>query len=717
MRTVPLTVDHLILDPKDNRPKIEATINFDDYLTIKPDEERFKVVEPEPRLRDRLAEKLKGRGRDAEANGRKPRDGDIISGPGIEGFAPDMLSVIIGEMRVGEGVEMHGDGMFASDDVKARGRQVRPVIVPPQGEPAYRDRFDWGKKHGPMSGNYVALSYCWGDPSNMPEILIDGQSVKVTRNLEAGLRRFREMKIFQEGLWIWIDAICINQGDENEVISQLELMGNIYRQAGNVVIWLGEIETPDREELAWSAISLLHDISRHYRTEFESAMDRHHNPDVINAFRKRAKLQLQAARKLWIRGQGQQIPDPNRPDQIAGIHDFFSRHYWRRLWVIQELAATHPGAPVVYGRFVTQWRFVRDATYLLKDIEDKIREMVPAALERCGIVAPSDYSFAHVASIADLARLSFLERRISAEYVRQVGEEQPLENIGSRFGLRMALNLAAGAGCTVPRDRVYGLLGISALPHLGITPTAGKTTEEVFKEFARACYKKDWPLTILSFLDGSGGGGKYKLPSWCPNFDRDPDAALHPLEGKWHANWSRIHHTPAQRSLVWGDVEFADDDPNELYFAAYVVDTIEGLGAVSPLDAPYHDFGHDFEAGVFQPAIAELNTAAGAADEVIYNTLVGGTKLGGDSAPESFRSLLTAFTGLAPVAAQKGDKVIVMHSHTVPLILRASSESGWNVRGHLVGEAYVSGLMNGEALEKQRAAQDDSAELYRCHVT
>ena len=48
------------------------------------------------------------------------------------------------------------------------------------------------------------------------------------------------MVFFQQGGKIWIDALCINQNDDSEKVEQLKLMGNIYRFAGNIIMWLGE---------------------------------------------------------------------------------------------------------------------------------------------------------------------------------------------------------------------------------------------------------------------------------------------------------------------------------------------------------------------------------------------------------------------------------------------------------------------------------------------
>lgn len=42
---------------------------------------------------------------------------------------------------------------------------------------------------------YHALSYCWGDPTVIAPILVNGSTMEVTTNLEAALRELRGQKI------------------------------------------------------------------------------------------------------------------------------------------------------------------------------------------------------------------------------------------------------------------------------------------------------------------------------------------------------------------------------------------------------------------------------------------------------------------------------------------------------------------------------------------
>jgi hypothetical protein len=84
---------------------------------------------------------------------------------------------------------------------------------------------------------YKALSYTWGGPEITLPICVEGCILSSTLNLESALRQFR---LRNEILTLWIDAICINQLDNEERTQQVTLMGDIYSQSKEVVIWLGK---------------------------------------------------------------------------------------------------------------------------------------------------------------------------------------------------------------------------------------------------------------------------------------------------------------------------------------------------------------------------------------------------------------------------------------------------------------------------------------------
>jgi hypothetical protein len=40
---------------------------------------------------------------------------------------------------------------------------------------------------------------------------------------------------------LWVDAICINQGDNTEKAGQIQYMAEIYSKASRVIVWLGPL--------------------------------------------------------------------------------------------------------------------------------------------------------------------------------------------------------------------------------------------------------------------------------------------------------------------------------------------------------------------------------------------------------------------------------------------------------------------------------------------
>lgn len=91
---------------------------------------------------------------------------------------------------------------------------------------------------------YLALSYCWTDAEPSCQVLINKVVAMVRPNLYAFLQR---MRTEQREDWTFIDALYINQNNKVERNDQVTLMGDIYTNANNVIVLLGEKEPPDNE--------------------------------------------------------------------------------------------------------------------------------------------------------------------------------------------------------------------------------------------------------------------------------------------------------------------------------------------------------------------------------------------------------------------------------------------------------------------------------------
>lgn len=82
---------------------------------------------------------------------------------------------------------------------------------------------------------YEAISYKWGDPRGY-SVKCNDKVLPVNANLYFALQRFR---LPQQPRLVWVDDICINQDDEKERGQQVQIFHRIYSEAKNVLIWLG----------------------------------------------------------------------------------------------------------------------------------------------------------------------------------------------------------------------------------------------------------------------------------------------------------------------------------------------------------------------------------------------------------------------------------------------------------------------------------------------
>jgi hypothetical protein len=90
----------------------------------------------------------------------------------------------------------------------------------------------------PREVDYEALSYVWGvdPPGTGPRISVNDCSICVTENLYAALDSLR---LSERNRLLWVDAICIDQSNQKEKVTQLPMMGEIYREATRVCVYLG----------------------------------------------------------------------------------------------------------------------------------------------------------------------------------------------------------------------------------------------------------------------------------------------------------------------------------------------------------------------------------------------------------------------------------------------------------------------------------------------
>lgn len=114
---------------------------------------------------------------------------------------------------------------------------------------------------------YTALSYMWGDAKDTRTVKLCGHDHDVTSNLETMLRHIR---LQDQTIRVWVDALCINQKHLEERSVQVLLMGSIYSYAEHTIIYLGDAtETSNRFFQALPASSSPNTcINKHLPGEF-----------------------------------------------------------------------------------------------------------------------------------------------------------------------------------------------------------------------------------------------------------------------------------------------------------------------------------------------------------------------------------------------------------------------------------------------------------------
>jgi hypothetical protein len=93
----------------------------------------------------------------------------------------------------------------------------------------------------PISIKYEALSWRWGDEKKGKYAVMIRKDGKLHRKRVSGtLGLALKYLRFEAERFLWIDAICINQENNDERSSQVAMMSLVYAAATKACVWLGE---------------------------------------------------------------------------------------------------------------------------------------------------------------------------------------------------------------------------------------------------------------------------------------------------------------------------------------------------------------------------------------------------------------------------------------------------------------------------------------------
>lgn len=543
---------------------------------------------------------------------------------------------------------------------------------------------------------YEALSYVWGSAEDLQALTIDGHAFRVTQNLYTALTQL----LLPDGAVrvLWIDAICINQGAEQSDLAershQVRLMSRIFSGATKVVAYIGEP----------------------YPGLFE-AME---------------FLYLAAGGQQSHVDRLTQSADYNIPQLHRALISFFNRPWWGRIWTVQEA--------IVASRLLFQFgRLEIDSDMLRRGILGIVRLGVRAPFESAELDPTSGESLSTAFTKMSMLSLSYT----GTSLLNALGAFQ---------------NRCSGD----PRDKIYSLMGLVPESDHVVNIDYTISTEQLFQDFTLAWVKRHQDLRVLSHLHNPACRPHRNMSSFAIDWSHQPSIrsinALH--------NRSLLQNE-AYDASKGSKAAWHIEPAGHVRANGFVFDSIEAVGAKHVLEFG-SSWSHRFRTlqGIVNMAIGRGEKCGEISEETlaaiqhtlcmdckqearVYSRLRGEdderklkawwdsafspsapfreNRLAGEdesiettvwiaSLERSFIFTERGHMGLAPDWCKPGDAIAIMGGGAVPMVLRpvgeVASKEGDVPVFEVVGEAYVHGVMDGQALDAKGRTGSDLDDIY-----
>jgi hypothetical protein len=505
------------------------------------------------------------------------------------------------------------------------------------------------------SPNFIALSYAWGDADKTHTIHVRGYTIPVTKNLHQALTQLRDPL---ENLVIWVDAICINQTNLQERNYQVKQMPKIYSAAQEVVAWLGEQTIGS--DAAMELITL--------------------TPEAL-------MKKLQRKERLSVQNN---------------LRDLFSRPYWSRVWVVQELASAN--------------RTRRACTL------------------RCGAKS--------VALNQLRAFMGIILRQLKFSELKAMTRPRCLISLSTQDPSRSFLDVlweSSSLLATDARDRIYGIRGISPKFYRdNIEVNYTSNYEQLCRKVMALMFNKERSLDVLCCFQGYTS--EPTSPSWLRDFSkRNPGISpnMYSCAKNRKANAEIVNRILRTRGVLIGRVGkitvFNKTSRQDHWLwkrntnlkldselRAIKIQAFEALKERYPQDTDRSRDNRfwDMFAGGKQPTLEHLGEENRMNElQKLWVTRVSyeeGT-ISSDvwhRYDESFcstfvrllgRAMFTTVEGnpgLGPRSMQEDDVVCVIYGCRLPVILRKDGRYYT-----FIGPAYVDGAMNGEFVRESKKVE------------
>jgi hypothetical protein len=527
---------------------------------------------------------------------------------------------------------------------------------------------------------FIAISYAAGSYEETEVIYVNGTRFNAFANLARALRQAAQARQKTElehcPELIWADQICINQSNPVERAHQVGFMRNIYQSAKVVLACLGDdpsngrcIEAVERLQ-CWSGLFIDLDDTKVLA-----------NGQMVADFRD------EEFRQDW-----------------SALEELLRCQWWQRGWVYQEVVVARQ-VFVLFGDCIFDW----------ETLSNTIRSVVKMEQVVIGHLLKDDMDICQVVlNIVIFSGLLFAEFMVDGRRDSAPTREKDL------IGL-----LADARVCKVsdPRDRIFAFVGLVD-PGYCIVPDYTVSPAAVFSLACKRIILYEQNLNILTCckedLDSHARLGD--LPSWTPDWSK-------PEKLSFNLIYDPVHDFPpfrASKAYLSAATFLANDDHTNgvLRVQCLFIDNVATETSLGPQSNGEHqsleDWKHIIDSKYDSDDSGYTPNQWTTPFETFLGVILRGRKGLVDEEGDTHkqRSLIVNDTKQmgrifrSPngyVGVTKGeadvrhtDWICVLLGANVPFILRKVDE-------HLVlvSDAYVEGLMYGEAIDLARKGELD----------
>lgn len=318
--------------------------------------------------------------------------------------------------------------------------------------------------------SYRALSYTWGDPNSCSAILVNDQVFQVRKNCEFVLK---QAYWYQKTSYYWVDAICIDQESLTEKSMQVSRMGNIFKQAAQVLACVGD-----------------------------------HADDSAFLFQKLNERPFlkRLTSKSGLRGLRFKLRNrcATTVRTLDAALNFLWRPYFTRLWILQELRNAQE-AVFLCGSHAVPQRVIRDVAY---EAVFQVKPVPPVG--RSASISTRIFERLLVIGRFLAMQTHCPEYRNECELAKRIeGQEKAgmaLTFMGNADDIFWLLHMAEALECQERKDKIFGLISlIDWAVEAPLIPDYTQTELEVAVSFFKALLFRwqqggDFSLTGLPYL-------------------------------------------------------------------------------------------------------------------------------------------------------------------------------------------------------------------------